>query len=357
MKALPNLDFIRAIAVLSVVVEHSLLAFKVYKIGYWTIAWVGVVGVFIFFVHTSLVLMWSLERKPHTLDFYIRRVFRIYPLAVFAILVTLFFHVPISATTGTYFHFQPHDGMRQVVAALLLVGNLTNTPLYQPVGVMWTLTYEMQMYIALPAIFFFVRRNFSLWPLLLFWLFAYAECHQTFRGVPHNFFLCIPYFLPGIMAYVGFGRRRPILPAWLMPIALAGLWFAFMVRPGWREADLLCLALGLGLPSFHQITSRWLIRGSHEIAKYSYSIYLAHPFSLVLGVYLLPHRPLALQLAVILISLVGLSLGSYHLLEKPMIRLGARLAQRAELRFEQYDATVKHRKPEDRAIFEPRPTE
>jgi len=351
MKALPNLDFIRAVAVLSVVAEHILVAYKVHKIGYWTISWMGVVGVFVFFVHTSLVLMWSLERKPHTLDFYVRRIFRIYPLAVVAILVTILFHAPVAGL----FHYEPPHNASDTLGAFLLIPNVLGA--YLPVGVMWSLPYEVQMYLALPVIFFFVRRNFSLWPLLLYWIFVVLVCRRIFHDVPHNFFLCIPYFLPGIMAYVGFGRRRPTVPSWLLPIALTSVWFVFMRKPGWREANFLCLAVGLGLPSFHQITSRWLIRASHEIAKYSYSMYLAHPFSIVLGLYLMPHRPLPLQLAIILVSLIVFSIGAYHLLEKPMIRVGARLAQWAELRFEQHDATLKRRKPEDSPIFEPRPTE
>jgi peptidoglycan/LPS O-acetylase OafA/YrhL len=347
MKALPNLDFIRAVAVLSVVVEHVLLSLGIRQIGSWEVDWIGVVGVFIFFVHTSLVLMWSLERKPHTLDFYIRRFFRIYPLAIAVIVIALIFHAPVSGTPT------PHT-FRALLSAFLLTNNLTSS--YVVVGVMWSLSYEVQMYLALPVIFFFVRKNFSLWPLLIFWSFVVVACRPLFRGVPHNFFLCIPYFLPGVMAYVGFSRYRPRIPAWILPIALVIAWALFMRNPGWRRADVLCLAVGLGLPLFHQITARWSIRASHEIAKYSYSIYLIHPFSIVLGIYLLPHRPLALQITVIVVSLVVLSVAAYHLLEKPMIRLGARLAKRAEKRFEQYDATVKRHPPETNKLFEPLPT-
>jgi len=331
MRPLPNLDFIRSIAVLSVVVEHTLLAYKVFTLGYWNVAWIGVVGVFIFFVHTSLVLMWSMERKPHTLDFYIRRVFRIYPLVLLAVAVTLLFHAPVNGTPTAYFHYAAPPGLKSILYACMLWGH------YLPVGVMWSLPYEVQMYLGLPVLFFFVRRNFSLWPLLLFWCFIVAICHSAFPGVGHNFFLCIPYFLPGVMAYVGFGRHKAFLPAWSLPLALLLLWSAFMFHPSWRLADLLCLAVGLGLPRFHQITARWLIRASHEIAKYSYGIYLAHPFSIVLGLYLMPHRPLALQLTVILGSLAIFAVAAYHLLEKPMIQIGSRLASRAEQHYEQHE--------------------
>ena len=193
------------------------------------------------------------------------------------------------------------------------------------------------MYLVLPVLFFFIKRNFSLWPLLVYWAFTVLVCRPMFRFEPHNFFLCIPYFLPGVMAYIGFGRYRSILPSWTLPIALVFGWAVFMIKPGWRMADWLCLAVGLALPFFHQMSARWLIRCSHEIAKYSYGIYLAHPFSIVLGIYLLPHRPLALQLTVILVSLIVFSVGAYHLLEKPMINLGSRIAKRAEKRYEQHD--------------------
>jgi peptidoglycan/LPS O-acetylase OafA/YrhL len=335
MRPLPNLDFLRACAVLSVVAEHILLAYNVQQIGYWQIRWMGVVGVFLFFVHTSLVLMWSLERKPHTLDFYIRRVFRIYPLVLLAIAVTLLFHAPVAGTAGNYFRYLPPPGHSFLLSACLLIPNLWRD--YLPMSVMWSLPYEMQMYLLLPVVFFFIRRNFSLWPLLLYWAFIVILCRSLFPAhVAHNFFLCIPYFLPGIMAYIGFGRYKPRLPSWTLPIALLIAWSLFMISPGWRIADALCLGVGLGLPFFHQITARWLIRASHHIAKYSYGIYLAHPFSIVLGLYLLPHRPLVLQLPVILVSLAVFSVAAYHLLEKPMINLGARLARYAEKRYEQY---------------------
>ena len=327
MRDLPNLDFLRACAVVSVVAEHTLLAFGIQTLGYWQVRWIGIVGVLLFFIHTSLVLMWSLERRPQTLDFYIRRAFRIYPLAILAIAVTLLFHAPVAGRTDAYFAYAAPPNFGALMAALLLTPNLFRG--YGAMSVLWSLPYEVEMYVCLPALFFFVQRNFRLWPLVLFWCLEVALCRPLFHGVDHNFFLVIPYFLPGVMAYVGFTRHRASLPSWLFPPLLLLLWAVFMIHPGWREADVLCLFTGLALPTFHQIRSLWLQRASHVLARYSYGLYLMHPFAIVLGVYLLPHRPLALQLTVVFVSLSLLSVGAYHALESPMVRLGSRLAQRA----------------------------
>jgi peptidoglycan/LPS O-acetylase OafA/YrhL len=335
MRDLPNLDFLRACAVLSVFVEHTLLAYKITRIGYWEVSWMGVVGVFLFFVHTSLVLMWSLERKPHTLDFYIRRIFRIYPLALLAVVAAVTFHAPVAGSTTNYFAYMPPRNVTDIVQGILLLRGISAG--YLAEGVMWSLSYEVQMYLVLPVIFFFVCRNFSRWPLLVFWVFTAAICRPLFHGVAHNFFLCIPYFLPGIIAYVGFGRQRAVLPAWTFAPFLAMVWALFMIHPGWRIADAVCLVVGLTLPYFHQLKTAWIKQASHQIAKYSYGIYLAHPFGHVLGIYLMPHAPLAVQLTVVIGSTALLAFAAYHLLEYPMIRIGSRIANRAEKRYEQHE--------------------
>jgi len=101
---MPNLDFVRSIAVVSVVVEHTLLALGITQVGPFPIPYLGVLGVMVFFVLTSLVLMWSLERKPHTLDFYIRRWFRIFPLAIAVIVITLLTHAQVGVAPVSYTH-------------------------------------------------------------------------------------------------------------------------------------------------------------------------------------------------------------------------------------------------------------
>ncbi len=134
-----------------VVRDHTCLALRRHHLGRWDPAWLGVMGVFLFFVHTALVLMWSLERKPHTLDFYLRRVFRIYPLAWLAIGFALITHAPTAGNVVDFFgHF--HVTFADVVTHGLLLQDLrAGTP--PIVNVMWTLPLEAQMYVVLPALF------------------------------------------------------------------------------------------------------------------------------------------------------------------------------------------------------------
>ena len=90
----PKLDFLRTCAVLSVVVSH--LWFKQSAIARF-----GRFGVLLFFVHTSLVLMFSLERQVAANGarrlwtvFMVRRVFRIYPLCLVVLFSIYLFRIP-----------------------------------------------------------------------------------------------------------------------------------------------------------------------------------------------------------------------------------------------------------------------
>jgi peptidoglycan/LPS O-acetylase OafA/YrhL len=305
-----------------------MVAQGVLKIGAWMPAWIGVFGVYLFFVHTCLVLMWSLERKPHTLDFYIRRLFRIYPLAIVAVLFVVIFHLSYSRGDP-----QPVSAFGTVVENMLLIQNLGRRP--DVIGVMWSLPLEVDMYILLPVLFFFVRRNFSLWSLLPIWALACGMA-RLYLSHGNDFVTVIPCFLPGVMAYVLFARIRPRLPGWTFPIFISVLLVLYMhfssVEASWPT----CLALGLGLPLFRQIRFGPLKRIAHELAKYSYGIYLGHAFALGIAFETLNGHSRWLQVPLALCLTALFSVAGYHLVEHPLILYGAKVAARAELRYEQH---------------------
>lgn len=299
------------------------------KVGPWQSGYLGIFGVYLFFLHTALVLMWSLERRPHALDFYIRRIFRIFPLAWFALLVALVFRMPLSGTPNDFFQLQGITGRRVLVDALL-IGNFF--PYRQYLNVMWTLPLEIQMYLVLPALFYFVQRERARWPLLLFWALTVAYClaHPGGFDLPQS----IPLFLSGVIAYAGYQHPRSRFPAWTLAVLILVLLAASMYRPDIRIAWPAILVLGLALPYIHQTRVVWLQQLGHTVARYSFGIYLFHSMALVIGVHLMPHASRWVQLPVVFLVICVASYAGYRWIEKPMIDRGAKLAGRLEVKYE-----------------------
>jgi peptidoglycan/LPS O-acetylase OafA/YrhL len=165
-----------------------------------------------------------------------------------------------------------------------------------------------------------------------------TQRHEPSDG--HNFIVAVGYFLPGIMAYIAFARWKPRFPGWLLPAFMLGLWAIFWYHCDFHRGWYFCLMIGLGLPLFRQMKSEAILAPSRVIAKYSYGIYLTHPFAIVMGLYLLRNHSLMVRLSVELVTLMIMPVLAYHLLEHPMIVFGSRLAARAEKKYEQSE--VKH---------------
>jgi peptidoglycan/LPS O-acetylase OafA/YrhL len=322
---LPNLDLLRSVAVLSVLAFHIAGAIRTDHYG----AFYGAFGVGLFFVHTALVLMWSLERRPNTLDFYVRRVARIYPLSIAVVLITVATHAKVAAfpQTGEFFLYTAPT-IKQVFTHLLLIQNLfSGNFLVYP---MWSLPIEVQMYVLLPVLFFFLRKNMALWPLLLLWALAAAYAYRVQEMNPA---LAVPYFLSGLMAYVGFSRWRVRLPGWCFVPVLAAIVWAGGSAGNWQRACYPCLALGLTLPLFRQLKQGILTKACWQVARYSYGIYLTHPFALLLAFYLGRSLGRPMQFVVLFASLATFSIAAFHLIESPCMRLGAKAAGALARRF------------------------
>jgi len=116
---------------------------------------IGHFAVLIFFVHTALVLLFSLERLSLTNGwvprFYVQRAFRIYPLSVACVLLSLAFRIAWPALI-----FEPRSTL-SVGANLLLVQNLLHeqSSISAP---LWSLPFEIQMYAVLPVVFWTIRK-------------------------------------------------------------------------------------------------------------------------------------------------------------------------------------------------------
>lgn len=330
-----NLDLLRAIAVLLVLAQHLCKRMNIESFaGMPTSSW-GWFGVLLFFVHTCLVLMYSMERRPLTgwpllKNFAIRRLFRIYPLSILAVVTALMLHLDSDINGIHGLSHGPFPGIASVASNLLLVQNLTYAK--SIVNVLWSLPFELQMYGLLPLFFLWIHKKGTgskslLWPLLAIWIASVgaAVLQPRIHGLGRLSILAfIPNFLPGVIAYTLPHRAR--IASFFWPLFIISLVVAFARRPSFSTGWVLCLILGLMIPLFREIQVRWLRSISNRIATYSYGIYLSHQFCLwiVFGP-LASHTP-ALRICVLMGTLVALPILLYHGIEKPMIKIGVQFA-------------------------------
>jgi len=314
-----NLDYLRSLAVCCVLVQHLVLRFSPQWDGaLFDARAVGRIGVLLFFVHTALVLMMSLERVPGARQFFVRRAFRIYPLAtICTVAVACFFPVLVTP--------------RIMLSNLLLVQNLTRDPSILPPT--WSLPFEIQMYLVLPVLALLLKRTDS--PLrLIFAMIAGSgilfellnHFHSTIFFADQITF--VPCFLGGVLAFSLQRRIQPSWPLWLWAfpvyLAVSVVWISVPGHGSVLREQSVCVLLGLLLPHFREFANRPVRRMVALIAKYSYGIYLTHLPAIWLAVRCSDSQ--LIRFVVLVILLVCLPVALYHLVEEPMIRYGKRLA-------------------------------
>ncbi len=335
-----NLDVLRATAVMLVLVFHLLLFQGVISIAGVSIRPMGLLGVLLFFVHTTLVLMLSLRRQqqqypgmPIFSGFMLRRIFRIYPLSIVVVGAILLFRIPQT-------NLEPHSLSWTVIspggwlANFLLMQNLIRTP--SVLGVLWSLPFEIQMYCLLPALYLMATRSRRAFPVIGIWLAALLLNLGLMR-LPVSYFFelaqYMPNFIPGVIAYKLSSSAQRKLPFWLWPIFLAVLVVGFIVQAATHASIAVylgwgcCLALGLGIPFFAELPAGVAKTVAHLIAKYSYGIYLCHYFAIWVGFGVLQAWPLALRWSVFTVLIVSVPVVLFHTIEAPLIRVGGRVVK------------------------------
>lgn len=344
-----NLDLLRAFAVLSVVAAHlwhgcvnfHLLPYS--DVTNLVLHNLSFTGVMFFFVHTCLVLMLSLHRsavKDRARNFLIRRAFRIYPLSWAAILLAL-----ATGLTDQPMALIHAAGVKGIVANLVLVQNVLRTA-PSIIGPLWSLPWEVQMYLLLPLFYFLLRRFERSLPALWFWLAATTLAFAcTSPALPRTFHAAVfpPMFISGMVAYQLLHRQSqstqrasgaPRIHAGLWPLFVVALFamqgilmgrHSFESQPGVLIDSSICLILALAIPSFNDLRARWIVRPAGQVAKYSYGIYLLHVPALEIVFRGAPALPLALKCLLFLLVTAALSVAAYHTIENPLIQLGKRL--------------------------------
>lgn len=300
-------------------------------------------GVIIFFVHTSLVLLFSLRRLEldgggrNVARFYLRRIFRIYPLSMLCVLAVVAASVPRWPPTGEVVRATP----AVLISNLLLLQNLI--PLPSVTAPLWSLPFEMQMYLVLPVCYWVVesRKRSPLFLYVGFFALLALPVARLHLIVPY-----VPCFLGGVLAYQLAKSVRPrfgwqMLSALLVVCCGVYTWGGNELLPALDKAhpswttplgmlwDWACAtAVGILIGFFGEVSSRIVRKASHTIAKYSYGIYLSHLSILWLAFDRMSAKPAVVQWSTFVVLTVAIPVVTFHLVEDPLIRFGGRVANK-----------------------------
>ena len=326
-----NLDVLRSIAVLFVVVSHVLIEHFGYGKGTYSTQTLGTLGVLIFFVHTCLVLMLSLERQeikdnqyPGTIPFLVARVFRIYPLSVVVVSIVVLIDWATSSA---------HHGGWTVLSNLLLIQNITGHESIPPV--LWSLPFELQMYLFLPILYMLVTISgrFARYCVGLLWIGMIFVILAVWRlGWDYSLIMFFPCFLPGVLAYCLKDVKKQLAPGLMFSfVGVMAVIYPWLVAHGIKATMLswpICLALGLMIPYCHEIESAKLKKLGEIIARYSFGIYLIHVPMINFAFHYLRKEPPIVSWMVFFLGTSGLSFLAYHAIEKPCTEFGKALSER-----------------------------
>jgi peptidoglycan/LPS O-acetylase OafA/YrhL/glycosyltransferase involved in cell wall biosynthesis len=325
-----NFTPLRLLLALLVVLGH----FKAF-VGIWSPTWpfnYAATAVDCFFVVSGYLVANSFDRDPNLFRFYTRRFFRIYPLYFVVIVAAALVLGAIAPggwagnarSIGSYLffnaifaNFAQHDIGSGVLKGL--VDPSLNASL-------WTLKIEFAFYLIVPFLWRWQARAGS-WPLIAIFALS-AIYYQALLAAGHyDIAKQLPgqmqYFVLGIAAY----RYRDRIPAFgpVTGLALTGVLATLVTL---LQVSHVPVLFPLVVAAFVIVATFRAPRLRME-SDISYGVYLLHApviqLMLLFGLY----RPDWLGLAAILAIVLPLAISAEHLIEKPGIAFGRRVARGA----------------------------
>jgi len=258
-------------------------------------------------------------------NFYIRRIFRIYPLSIACVIAVLAFRVP--ADTNLKFVSWSWSAIAE---NLFLVQNVSHADadVISVIKPLWSLPYEVQMYLVLPFIYLLLKRFSSNITVLLLWVGFFVGAQY----VPLLEYA--PCFMGGVFAYQLSRERTFAMPGYAWPISLAALLALYLVCTMRLMLRLefsdyvICMFLGVVIPNILELKQSFVTAVAHTVAKYSYGIYLCHLPVFWLCFSKLSWLPAVLQWTAMGVLMAAVPFAAFRWIEDPCIKIGRRIAER-----------------------------
>jgi peptidoglycan/LPS O-acetylase OafA/YrhL len=298
----------------------------------WIAPGMGALGVDIFFVISGYVICSALMRefiaqgRISIRAFYYRRAFRILP--------PLVFYLAVVAALGARHIIQ--ISTRDVAMAALFLCNMPGMSVGWDVAHTWSLAYEEQFYIIAPLALAIVTPHkkhllaVALCGMVTLIFILYALHETAVAGFIKNF----EFLFSGVVMALysrqleGLLKRISPLVAYIGIVSIFAIyWFPVSALHTTAEILVVCPLIGGVLLFTGRVPcalGRFLsCRPMTEIGRASYGIYLWQQLATA------PYKGAgALFYSMSVIAVVVLSIASFRLLEKPLIRVGASLSER-----------------------------
>jgi len=292
-----------------------------------------------FFVVSGYLISDSFDRDPHLGRFYIRRIFRVYPLYIAVVVaqtLTLGFLAPggfthnISSITAYFFanaifaNFLVHD-----------IGSGVLNDLVDPSlnASLWTLKIEFAFYLILPLIWIGVKRYGPVVLIGLFILSAFYYWGLLQQG-NYQFAKQLPgqlqFFILGVAAY-RYRDRIVIGPVLGMILTIVTAAMVTVLQRSFPATPVII---------YPAVVAVFVVMAALKAPHFkmrtdiSYGVYLVHApiiqLSLLFGIY----RPDWIGLAAVVLVAIVLAMAAERWIEAPGIAAGKWLAQRTKIRGE-----------------------
>ena len=310
-KRYSELDSMRGLAALTVFFSHFVMGNFIsgpiciaLRMSPVHIIWDGTSAVVFFFVLSGFVLalpyMNNRRRYMELLSFYFKRIFRIFPAFIFAILLSvalkewLYNHGSYiqhySGWLNSFWKWNIKDNLEQLGNTLIMIGPGYNTDLFDPV--IWSLAIEMNVSFVIP--FFIVilnKKNIAFNALFILSLIYFGL----------NFWVSV--FYAGILlaryhsligTYLSKSSKPLIVLLFIAAIILYTSRFTFHI-PNWEQYPTYLVTLGscifIMLALYNRGFSRFLKnKVCTFLGKVSYSFYLVHLPILITVASMFPYK-------------------------------------------------------------------